>query len=176
MTGYSGSKTALSSRESWRTPEPIFNALNKEFKFSLDVAASDKNHLVDEYYTIENCALTQDWIAPIFSYAWCNPPYSDPLLWIEQSIRQSCRGIGTVMLVPQDQSSVWFLRSINTCDEVRIITGGRVEFIHPETGKSIEDNQSGSQFLIWHPLRERGTGVITRYINRDKLMLLGKKG
>ena len=39
-------------KNSWGTDPVIFNAMNKEFNFSLDAAANDKNHKVDWYLTI----------------------------------------------------------------------------------------------------------------------------
>ena len=40
-----------------RTPKDIWNNLNKEFEFTCDMCASNENHLVDKYYTIDNSAL-----------------------------------------------------------------------------------------------------------------------
>lgn len=44
-----------------RTPKDIWENLSKEFNFTCDMCASDKNHLVDKYYTIDNSALDKDW-------------------------------------------------------------------------------------------------------------------
>ena len=44
-----------------RTPKDIWNNLNKEFEFTCDMCASNENHLVDKYYTIDNSALDKDW-------------------------------------------------------------------------------------------------------------------
>ena len=44
-----------------RTPKDIWKDLSKEFNFTCDMCASDKNHLVDKYYTIDNSALDKDW-------------------------------------------------------------------------------------------------------------------
>ena len=44
-----------------RTPTYIWEELNNEFKFTCDMCASDENHLVDKYYTIDNSALDKDW-------------------------------------------------------------------------------------------------------------------
>ena len=37
-----------------RTPKDIWEDLKKEFKFTVDCCASDQNHLLPKYYTIEN--------------------------------------------------------------------------------------------------------------------------
>ena len=44
-----------------RTPKEIWQSLSKEFKFTVDACASDKNHLVDKYWTKEIDACTQNW-------------------------------------------------------------------------------------------------------------------
>jgi site-specific DNA-methyltransferase (adenine-specific) len=44
-----------------RTPVDIWSDLKKEFDFTIDVCASDENHLLPRYYTIEDDALTKDW-------------------------------------------------------------------------------------------------------------------
>ena len=44
-----------------RTPVDIWESLSREFDFTIDVCASDDNHLLPRYYTKENDALTKDW-------------------------------------------------------------------------------------------------------------------
>lgn len=44
-----------------RCPKDIWEKLSKEFNFTIDICASDDNHLVDRYYTINNSALNHDW-------------------------------------------------------------------------------------------------------------------
>jgi phage N-6-adenine-methyltransferase len=45
MTDYTGSNTPSEHRDSWRTPPEIFAALNAEFIFQLDAAATEQNRL-----------------------------------------------------------------------------------------------------------------------------------
>ena len=44
-----------------RTPKDIWKNLSEEFNFTCDMCASDENHLIDKYYTIDNSALDKDW-------------------------------------------------------------------------------------------------------------------
>ncbi len=44
-----------------RTPKNIWEELSSEFDFTCDMCASDQNHLLDKYYTIDNSALDKDW-------------------------------------------------------------------------------------------------------------------
>ena len=51
MTDFTGSNTPAEHRDSWRTPPEIFAALNAEFVFQLDAAASEKTDYVGFYLT-----------------------------------------------------------------------------------------------------------------------------
>ena len=44
-----------------RTPDDIWESLSSEFNFTIDACASDKNNLVDKYWTAKTDALKQDW-------------------------------------------------------------------------------------------------------------------
>ena len=44
-----------------RTPTNIWADLKKEFNFTIYCCASDQNHLLPRYYTINNDCLTKDW-------------------------------------------------------------------------------------------------------------------
>lgn len=66
VAGYHDSHTPIDIRDLWQTPPEIFAALNREFRFVADVAASKFNHLLPNYLTEQDDALSQDW-APKFS-------------------------------------------------------------------------------------------------------------
>lgn len=63
--------TSSKSNE-WETPKEFFDKYNDIYKFEIDVAATDENHLVDNYWTIEDDALGKDWEGKV---CWMNPPY-----------------------------------------------------------------------------------------------------
>lgn len=44
-----------------RTPPKIWKQLTDEFNFTIDLCASNENHLVDRYYTKEIDSLKQNW-------------------------------------------------------------------------------------------------------------------
>lgn len=50
-----------SNKKYWETPQALFNELDREFHFTLDAAASDKNHKCPKYYTEADDGLLQDW-------------------------------------------------------------------------------------------------------------------
>lgn len=144
------SHTAVSDKDSWQTPLWLFDALDIEFGFWLDVAASAENALCAHYLSEANDALTHNWSS--YGAIWCNPPYSKILPWVEKASEQ-CRQQrqAVVMLVPEDMSVGWFSKALETADEVRVITDGRINFNNPATGKEQKGNSKGSMLLIWRP-------------------------
>lgn len=50
-----------SNRDDWETPPELYAALDAEFSFNLDVAASDTNHKCAAYYTKETDGLSKNW-------------------------------------------------------------------------------------------------------------------
>lgn len=61
VNDYGGSTTPPEHRDSWQTPPEIFAALDRDFRFVADVAASAQNHLLPVYFTEKDDALAQDW-------------------------------------------------------------------------------------------------------------------
>lgn len=50
-----------SAKSDWETPQWLFDKLNERYHFTLDAAASEKNHKVRRYFTEEQNGLLQDW-------------------------------------------------------------------------------------------------------------------
>ena len=50
-----------SKTDIWETPKDLFDTLNKEFNFTLDVCALPENAKCEKYYTPENNGLSQNW-------------------------------------------------------------------------------------------------------------------
>ena len=48
-------------KDDWGTPRELFETLDKEFHFTLDACANDKNHKCEKYYTIEQDGLSKSW-------------------------------------------------------------------------------------------------------------------
>ena len=60
-----------SATDEWATPLDLFDELDSEFHFDLDVASTDDNALCEHHYTIEQDGLSMPWDG----HVWCNPPY-----------------------------------------------------------------------------------------------------
>lgn len=132
-----------SKKMDWRTPPEVFEPLNKEFKFTLDVACTTKNKLVERGLTVDTGydALTMPWSAypmqnePVV--AWCNPPYGREIgKWVQKAWDEKRRGVTTVMLVPARTDTRWWgifwnhtlHRTRDPRDEVRFVQG-RIKFL-----------------------------------------------
>ena len=93
-----GRRGALDKVDDRRTPRSLFDPLNEEFEFTLDVAASAENALTDHYYDLEVNGLAQSWDG---ERVWCNPPYSDLRPWVEKMISSDSL---VVMLLPANRT------------------------------------------------------------------------
>jgi phage N-6-adenine-methyltransferase len=86
-----------------RTPREIWDQLTDEFNFTVDACASDKNHLVDKYWTKDNDALKQDWDNEII---YCHPMYDISIpKFVKKAIESKCK---TVFLLPASTNSLYF--------------------------------------------------------------------
>jgi len=86
-----------------RTPDEIWEMLSQEFNFTVDACASDKNHLVDKYWTKEDSALTKDWNGEI---VYCHPMYDTKIpKFVKKAMESKCL---TVFLLPASTNSLYF--------------------------------------------------------------------
>ncbi len=117
-----------SKTDMWETPQYLFDELNKEFNFNLDVCATKENAKCKNYYTTTQNGLLQEW----FGSVWCNPPYGKEISkWIEKAYESSLRGTTVVMLLPSRTDTKWFHSYIYNQAEIRFIKG-RLKFGNSE--------------------------------------------
>lgn len=167
-------------KNSWGTDPAIFNALDREFRFNLDAAASPLNHKVDNYLTKEDDALSVDWHLNItecknLNYVdtlsvWINPPYGKGYIkkFMQKAIKEKAQGVTTVLLVPATLDAQWL--PIGDISEIRIVTGGRLSFYHPITDKKVNGNTKGSMFVIFRPSK---MPCIVSLVDRNELINSG---
>lgn len=96
-----------SQTDLWETPQDLFDELNAEFHFNLDVCATDENAKCTNYYTKEQNALEQDWSSRI---CWMNPPYGRTIaLWVKKAYDSMRKGGATVVcLLPSRTDTAWW--------------------------------------------------------------------
>ena len=150
--------------DEWMTPQDLFNKLNEEFDFKLDVACTIKNSLCENGIYVENeSALDSSWW--IWTYVdgdlfrdreiscWMNPPYSRNLGWrfVQKAFEESQKGCTVVGLLKFDPSTSWFKDYIyGKAHEVRMCYK-RVRFVNPETGKQEGSPTFPSCIVVWKP-------------------------
>ena len=88
MNGSNAMFTSVS--EDWSTPQWLFDQLNAEFNFTIDVCASECNAKVQRFFTKEQDGLKQDWSGET---VWCNPPYGRQIKrWIYKAYKHFIGG------------------------------------------------------------------------------------
>ena len=122
----------------WETPPEVFDPINREFKFTLDVCADRNNTKCELFYDEQTNGLIQDWSDNV---CWCNPPYgNDVRKWVKKAIIESEKGVTTVLLIPCKTNTNWWHDLVIPKAEVRFLRG-RVKFI--------KDSIQTKQALPW---------------------------
>ena len=115
-----------SKTDMWSTPQKFYDKLNDEFNFTLDPCATEDNAKCDNFFTVDDDGLKQDWSGNI---VFCNPPYGRAIKdWIKKSYEESLKNNTTVvMLIPSRTDTIYFHDFIYGKAEIRFIKG-RLKF------------------------------------------------
>lgn len=116
MSVHFSSKTDL-----WSTPNDLFNELNQEFNFTLDVCATPENAKVPKFFTREIDGLAQSWDG---QRCWMNPPYGRE---ISKWVKKASESEFVVALLPARTDTRWFHDYIYKKRETRFFKG-RLKF------------------------------------------------
>lgn len=118
-----------SDRMDWATPQALFDAVDEEFGFVLDAAASESNAKCKLFLGEEDDALSSpSWPAIRGDAVWLNPPYGRQIgKWVERAYRESLKGLTVVVLVFVRTDTKWWQSWAMRAAEVRLIPG-RVRF------------------------------------------------
>ena len=94
-----------SSTSEWETPQWLFDELNAEFGFDLDVCATAENAKCERFFTLEQNGLVQVWAGT----CWMNPPYGREIgRWIQKAYESAREGSTVVCLVPARTDTRWW--------------------------------------------------------------------
>lgn len=115
-----------SKKMDWETPKALFDKLNDEFQFTLDLCATKENAKCSKFFTPEDDGLTKDWRGT----CWMNPPYGKEIgKWIERAYHQSQQwGSVIVCLVPSRTDTRYWHDYVMKSKEIRFIKS-RVKFV-----------------------------------------------
>lgn len=112
-----------SATDEWATPQDIFDELDGEFGFTLDVCASPSNAKCSRFFDSATDGLAQDWTG----VCWMNPPYGDVIPdWIGKARASALAGATVVCLVPARVDTGWWWENCRH-GEVRFLRG-RLKF------------------------------------------------
>lgn len=117
------SKVMFSSKtDEWSTPQDLFDRLNEEFHFDLDVCANESNHKCPLYYDRKQDGLKMTWNGHI---VWCNPPYGKEIAkWVEKAYSEhETHGTTIVMLLPARTDTKWFHSYVLGRADIRFLKG-----------------------------------------------------
>ena len=113
-----------SKTDEWATPQDLFDRLNDEFHFTLDVAANADNAKCKQYFDKNKNGLNWDW----GGCCWMNPPYGREIgKWVKKAYEESLKGCTVVCLLPSRTDTRWFHDYIYGKAEIRFIKG-RLKF------------------------------------------------
>lgn len=113
-----------SKTEEWATPQHLYDMLNIEFCFNLDVCATYENAKHENYYTKEQDALSKKWEGICFM----NPPYGRRIKdWIKKAYESALAGATVVCLLPARTDTSWWHDYCATSEDIRFIRG-RLKF------------------------------------------------
>jgi len=163
-------------KDTWQTPKYVFNWLNKRFDFDIDGCANEHNALCLNWIG-EGSSLGKDFLDTKTPYPhrdlhfYVNPPYSDVTPFLKAANELKNIGHTVVMLLNNDKSTQWYQKHIhNVANEVIDITGGRIAFIHPVTGKEIKGNSKGQMVVVFDPTME---DFVMRSVSLDFIKKVG---
>lgn len=114
---YKSSPAMFSSKSvHWRTPQEVYDGLDKEFHFDFDPCP---------YQSKERTGLLREWGKRVY----CNPPYNNIYNFIEKGLIELKRKTEIVVfLLPSRTDSKWFHDLVlPNYDEIRLIRG-RIRF------------------------------------------------
>ncbi|MCH5194323.1 MAG: adenine methyltransferase [Oscillospiraceae bacterium] len=121
----------LSSKKmDWCTPKDLFDKLNKEFDFVIDVSATKETSKCIFYFDPDVDALKQSW--NVGGSVFCNPPYGRHISeWVYKAYSESliC-DYPIVLLIPARTDTSYFHDYIYGKSDIRFIRG-RLCFEYP---------------------------------------------
>ena len=118
--------------DEWRTPKAFFEALDAEFGFDVDVAATAENCWKETYCGPDHWredrrdALVVPWLDNV---CWMNPPYSKCRQFIAKAAKEARKGATVVALVPSRTDTRWWHEYVWDSEKHQPRPGVEVRFI-----------------------------------------------
>ncbi len=107
----------------WATPQWLYDALNREFGFTLDPCSDGTNAKCKRFYSYLDNGLLKDWGT---ESVFMNPPYSEVDEWMRKAYGSAQEGATVVCLIPSRTDTQWW-HEYAMKGEIRFIKG-RLKF------------------------------------------------
>jgi phage N-6-adenine-methyltransferase len=151
------------ARDDWETPDWLFDVLDKEFRFGIDCAASERTTKVPSFYiSEEDDALRpeKEWgLGAATDSAWLNPPYGRGVGdWVEKAYLESRKGLTVVVLLFARTDTKWWHEYAMKAAEIRFIKG-RLRFL--QDGEQRGTAAAPSCVLVFTPWSEGPPAIRT---------------
>jgi phage N-6-adenine-methyltransferase len=143
--------------DEWRTPQEFFEALDAEFGFDVDVAATADNRWKERYFGLDHDyqknALEMQWF-PYGKAFWMNPPYSQCREFIAKAAEQARRGCTVVALVPSRTDTRWWHEHVWNAETNQPREGVEIRFIKGRLkfGTSANSAPFPSVVIVFRPV------------------------
>lgn len=175
-------------KDTYQTPKYLSRWVVKKWHCTIDGAAFSHNkvcgHWIGKLAEGEDSIthVADDFLAedlPVYLSSWgcgshsifVNPPYSNPLPFVQRAAELKQAGHLVVMLLPADKSTKWYSVIQENANEVIDIIGGRVNFINPVTKAEAKGNNKGSMIAVFDPFVQ---GIVTRQVSLDFIKQWGQ--
>jgi len=146
--------------DEWETPPELFDKLDKEFGFEVDLCANHENTKCGMFTSdVTQFVETDGQVIRVMDWYWMNPPYSrgniDKCMKAAWDLAQM--GKTVVCLVRCDPSAKWFQKYVDGCaTEVRLLKH-RVKFVGAPSAYNFpccvvvyEENVEGpTEYKLW---------------------------
>ncbi len=143
-------KMNVKGNDNFRTPDHVFQQLNRIFDFTLDAACTTEDCKCPNgiYFDKGQDALTTSWGG---ARVFCNPPFSQKAAFIKKAHEEVINGdcpIVVMVLPSNSHDSKAFQQYIKKNFFYETLSG-RVAFIDPETKQPMKGNNSGTTIVYF---------------------------
>jgi phage N-6-adenine-methyltransferase len=109
-----------SATDLWSTPQKLFDELNREFNFTLDVCAVPENTKCPTFYSPAEDGLLQPWTG----VCWMNPPYGREIgKWVQKAYQAAEEGTTVIALLPARTDTAYWHEYVTKAAEIRYLRG-----------------------------------------------------
>ena len=139
----------------WPTPQWLFEALDREFRFSLDPCSTHANAKCAKHFTRDDDGLVQSWRDEV---VFMNPPYGAEISrWMAKAHTSAMDGATVVCLVPARTDTAWW-HQYAMKHEIRFLRGrlkfGEGKNSAPFPSAVVVMRPSGFALRAWNPRPE----------------------